>query len=378
METVLEKPKNEICDREIRARNDAATWLAETLNGRMRTSFEYTFDGQELYASDGGALKPIFEKSLADANNLADKNPNLAFEKRRRGIELDEYGDMVKMARGKLPNTMITVSDFPPELMNANADVGGYNVRRKQTMLRVITRMPDGRLRMQSQSLDGSNRQALEAIYASFGQKPKDGELLGQRIYGDEDEIEQEFLIDKLTGVYDQSLAAQNPGKRFRAGRQLPDAPGLETYEFVQNQPDLVNYLTEKMLSGCCDEREFYSVAATTASRYESGGKPTSYTVAGETVVVTMPLLQEIFVATSQARAAQQVFSGCGASFGPGGELGASGQLEASGFGNRAGETNSWHGGSVHKGECVNCHEFTDVGVQDWCKNCISGHCGTK
>lgn len=364
-------PKSEIYNRELRAYHDASTWLAETLDGRMRTSFEYGFDGHELYASDGGALGPIFEEALADAKELAKRNTTLGFEKRRREIELAEYRDMLKMASGDLPNTMITVSDFPPELMNSTKDVGGYNANRKQTMLRVITRRADGSLRMQSQSLDGSNRQALEAIYASFGLEPASGELLGQRIYMEQDdEFEQEFLIDKLTGVYDESLAAQNPGRCYQAGRRLPDTPGLETYQFVQNQADLVDYLSGKMLGGDCSEQEFYAVAATMASRYISGGKPTSYNVAGEAAVVTMPLLQEMFVATSQARAARQVFSGCGASFGPGGELGASGELAASGFGSKVGEDKF---GSLEF-DCPHCNKTNRRERNKLIPNCQ--HCG--
>ncbi len=41
-------------------------------------------------------------------------------------------------------------------------------------------------------------------------------------------------------------------------------------------------------------------------------------------------------------------------------------------------ETNSWHGGRVKRGKCVNCKERTEVGVKDWCKKCISGHCGSR
>lgn len=40
--------------------------------------------------------------------------------------------------------------------------------------------------------------------------------------------------------------------------------------------------------------------------------------------------------------------------------------------------TDSWHGGRVKKGRCVNCKERTEVGVKDWCKKCITGHCGGK
>src|SRR5690606_20043780 len=117
-------------------------------------------------------------------------------------IEYEEYQDMLAMARGDLPNTMVVVSDFAPERMNATRDVGGYNVTRKQTMLRVITRSADGKLKMYSQSLDGSNRKALESMYAFLGFDVRHGELLSQRIHTDIDKHEQELLVDQLMGVY--------------------------------------------------------------------------------------------------------------------------------------------------------------------------------
>lgn len=373
------KPRAEIYDRERRAYNDATTWLAETLDGPMLTPFEYTFDGRELYADDGGALEPIFEEAIADARELARKNPSLSFELRRRCIEMDEYGDMLKMARGELPNTMVTVSDFPPELMSATKDVGGYNTSRKQTMLRVITRLPNGRLRMQSQSLDGSNRQALEAIYKYFGELPEPGELLGQRIHAEIGEVEQELLADVLTSTYDSSLEAQT-GQRRRAGRQLPDNPGVETYQFVCSQKDLLRHLTNKMLGDQLDRATMFSVAATMAGRYEALASSAATSLFQEGFIPASPeaiehaLQAEMNRVVAAAIAEGRVFSGCGASI----SLDAESQLSASGFGNKAKEEPSWHGGRIKNGKCVNCKKETKVGVKDWCKNCISGHCGTK
>lgn len=369
----LERPQfaeQRVYDRELRAYHDATTWLAETLDGRMLTTFEYSFDGQELHASDGGELGTIFKKSLSDASALVENNSALTFELRRRRVELDEYGDMLKMARGELPNTMITVSDFPPELMNSSTSVGGYNAARKQTMLRVITRTAEGKLRMQSQSLDGSNRQALEAIYASFGRQPERGELLGQRIYTEQDEVEQEFLVDKLTGVYDRSLEQQNPGRNYRAGRFLPDNPGMETYRFVCLQSDLVDLMTDKMLAGQLDEQVMYSVAATMASRYENGTKVNSFSVAGETINVAVPLEHEMFIAVSRAIAQNRSFSGCGASVGASGELSAGNQLAASGFGNKAGEDKY---GSLEF-DCPHCHKNNTRPYGQLIPNCRHCH----
>jgi hypothetical protein len=46
-------PEGLAYDHETRRYYDTVTWLAEVLPGSMRTPFEYTFDGNELYANDG-------------------------------------------------------------------------------------------------------------------------------------------------------------------------------------------------------------------------------------------------------------------------------------------------------------------------------------
>jgi hypothetical protein len=315
-------------DHEQRMYDDTTTWLAETLDGSMRTSFEYRFDGQELYGEDGGALKPIFKDAINDAEQIAAQNPAMSFELRRRKIELEEYKDMVAMVKNEeLPNTMVVVSDFPPELMDASEDVGGYNVTRKQTMLRVITRNDDGTIRMHSQSLDGSDRQALEAIYNDLGFKPEPGELLGQRMSLDLDSENQEFLADRLTGVYDRTLEAQDGQERY-AGRTPADR--TNTYNFVRQQPDLLEPFIQAN-----DESLRYGLAAAMRARFEkrysqpgtdNGQKD------GATLLQADALL-EMQYAGAAAGEAGIVFSGCGASLGSG----TGQQLEALGYGNKYG-----------------------------------------
>lgn len=248
-------------DYDTRRYYDTVTWLAEVLPGSMRTPFEYSFDGQELYASDGSAMGEIFEDAIKQSKTLP------AYERRRRLIEKDEYQDMLSMMHGDLPNTMVVVSDFPSELMNAKEDIGGYNVTRKQTMLRVITKNIDGTLSMYSQSLDGSNRRALEDIYYELGFEPASGELLGQRMNLELDESEQKILTDRLMGVYDRSLSSQFGGDWY-AG--IKGIRRQNTYEFVCEQKDLINaYLasTNRFTGG---EAEL-NLAAALRARYING-----------------------------------------------------------------------------------------------------------
>jgi hypothetical protein len=160
-----------VVDMYERRYNDTTTLAAEMLDGSMQTTFEYTFDGKELYAQDGSPLGKIFEDALDEAYVLAAEDPRLECEIRRRGAncELGEYFDMVQMAQGLGPNTMITISDAPAELLEWGEDLLGYSYDRMKTMQRIICRLPNGNIRVTSQSLDKSDRDALESIYAYFG-----------------------------------------------------------------------------------------------------------------------------------------------------------------------------------------------------------------
>lgn len=316
METLAAQPTYVEYDRQQRARNDAETWLAEVLDGSMRTPFEYSFDGHELYADDGSALGPIFHDSIIDAKRISVETPALSFELRRRSVELGEYEAMLAMCRGELPNTMIVVSDFPAELMNAAEDVGGYNVTRKQTMLRVLS-VSSGKLMMHSQTLDGSDRQALEAIYVDCDAVPQDGELLGQRIHIDVHPEDQSMMTDRLTGIYDRHLTRQHGGEWY-AGR--PEA-NRDTYSFVRRQHQLINRFVTAELSGGASDWDKYNMAALMTKRFAEARQAGEYAFDDDAViqqfmggVMTQSLDWELQRAGDEARDAGTTFSGCGAS----------------------------------------------------------------
>lgn len=325
-----------------RIRNDTETWAAEALNGSMRTTFEYSFDGTELYAEDGGELGVIFDDAIEAAAQIVQDCPTLLFELRRRLIERGELTDMVRMARGELPNTMIVTSDYPPELMGVSDDVGGYNGSRKQTMLRIIT-LQNGKIRTITQSLDGSNRQALEAIYGSLNEVPKEGELLGQRIHKQLSQQDQDQLVDKSINVYDDSLAEQHGGY-WHAGYRQPDARAhTNTYEFASDQTDLIDlFVKAKLAEPVAAERLRFKLAATMHERYENylRGKsnvnmsPASLAVGSLYALQPNPhLYMEMEQATEKAVSRNMSFSGCGASVSA--ESLAEGQLSESGYGNK-------------------------------------------
>lgn len=369
MET-LKETHQPYFDHEMRHRHDAETWLAEVLDGRMVTQFSYNYDptNNELYAEDGSGLTEIFKTAISDAEKLAQKNPNLGFELRRRHLEDDEREDMLGMMQGG-SNTMVVVSDFPAELMNATEDVGGYNVSRKQTMLRIITRGEDNNLTIKSLSLDGSNRAALEKIYEHFGLAAEDGELLGQRIYEDLDPYQQEFLSDSLVNIYDESIQEQFGGE-WRAGRRQPDNP-INTYDFVCAQTDLIDHYVEQKNNPTLDgEMLQFAVAAEMERRWleseqvPGDGQPQPKLI-GPSV---RDFEHQLWLSAMSARAEGKVYSGCGASVG-----GAEGEMGQLGYGNKANSESDQECEFISK-KCPECNA-KNVKTKVT-KTKISGSCG--
>lgn len=368
MHTILERQHIESGQFDIETRRyyDTVTWLAEVLPGSMRTPFEYTYYNGELYGSDGSTIGTIFDNSIQEAKSLP------SYELRRRLLEKEEYDDMLAMMRGDKPNTMVVVSDFPPELMVATQDMGGYNVARKQTMLRVLLRTTDNKLQMYSQSLDGSNRRALEAIYEHLGRNAQPGELLGQRISVDLATKEQEFLTDWLTAVYDRTLQAQYGGEWY-AG-QL-NGRKHNTYDFVRSQQDLLTaYLATT--SGFTGGFRDYALAAAMKDRFigRTESPVAEYKFSG--VVAHQLSLNEMYLAGNSAQQRGETFSGCGASIGRNSNLGTESQLQSLGFGNQAGKAKSsgeklvWKDGVCRIDNCPTRPGKTKVAQCSVCRSC--------
>jgi len=317
MET-LEREKQ--FSREVRVQNDIETLFAECLDGSMRTPFEYTYnpDLNKLFADDGSDIDQIFDKSIENTKKLVEKNPNLGFELRRQKIESEERDEMKAMMRGELPNVIIVVSDFPEELTDYPSDYHGYNVSRKQTMLRVLMKK-DEKLQMFSQSLDGSNRHALEAIYKYFGFSPEPGELLGQRIHVDIDEDRRSSLVDELTSVYDQDLESQF-GRKYYSGIEIKDESEIiNTYDFVKSQKDLVGLAVAEVLNFDFNEEKQYQTIAALQNRLNEYKKPkaiapviTTPQDSGSYVAQVYRVQQERIIAGTIARSEGKTFSGCG------------------------------------------------------------------
>lgn len=362
---------------DMQARLDLQTRCSEIVSGSMRTDFELRFTGVDLIGEDSRSLTEIADKGIADAEFIALVDPGKAFELPRRIIEREETTEAIEMAKGNRPNTMVVVSDHPHALKGADKDVGGYSVKRQKTMLRVLTLEADGNVRMVSQSLDGSNRQALEAIYSHFDIEPEEGELLGQRIQVDLNPYDQENIVDNLMGIYDLSLTEQFGGEWY-AGRRPADL--RNTYEFVCRQTDLIELCVELQREGELDRDKLYDLAAYMQERFDQdkgrdgriveGDKQESVTLSRE------QLYREMEGAGISARRQGLTFSGCGETLTPDGAADSTeSKLEQAGYGNESTAGNCEY---VSK-KCPVCdakNVKTTVKVTKNGKKHVSGSCG--
>ena len=254
---------------QLRLRNDIETLYAESLCGSMRTPAIYDYDplAVELYAEDGGLLGSVFENALKDIEQKAVEYPEFNFEVRRRRHERAEYDEMLNMMDNESTNTIVVVSDFPAELQDANQSVGGYDIDRKQAYIRVLAKDGD-KLYLYSQSLDGSDRHALEQLYTELGYQAKPGELLGQRLQITLDPQDQHLLIDRLTATYDDMLQ-QNTGVKHYAGIPMYNIDPIDTYAFVKKQSDIIGLSITMHASGELTYKKQYDMMALLRERYE-------------------------------------------------------------------------------------------------------------
>lgn len=365
-----------VFDQNLRNERDFVTWAAEVLPGSMRTPTEYSFDyeKQEIFAEDGSALGKIFQDSIDHAEEMIKTKPQLKFELRRRQIELQEYQEMLGMMNGTLPDTMIVVSDFPPELMNYPKDVGGYNVNRRQTFLRVIHRNNDGSMQMFSQTLDGSNREALESIYRSQGFVAEEGELLGQRMHLDIGENSSSDLVDSLMRTYDLSLKNQS-GLEHRAGILVGDSKIDNTIDFVDAQKDIVELANKYIREGSFEDNR-YDLIAYLEKRLQSVGENknmalferNNYDSVGTFIVHQAQLQADVFIAGQEARSEGKEYSGCGIT--STGIKNGSDKLTEDGYGNKTESSSESYSFDSYQ-YCVSCQAPpSKEDEKKWCGPC--------
>jgi hypothetical protein len=374
--------KGQVAIEGLQAEYDAITELAELTDGQMRSELELTFDGYDLYGPDGRSLTETAKNGLKTAREQAKKNGNLWFEVGRRSLELEEVLVAVDMLKDGKANTMMLTTDFPVALEGAKEDIGGYNVTRKQALRRAIMANPDsGVILLISQTLDGSNPQALDAVDAEFDFQTAPGEeRLGQRQLLQLSAEEQATIMDRSVQAYDRAMSAQFGGEWY-AGRRPADY--RNTYDFVRKQHDLIDTYKHLKLKGNLTDEVMYDMAATINARFKESKNNEQAVVRRISILrntVSRPdydpatLYQEMRMRGRLARLAGKSFSACGSTWKAEGlDESTEEKLRSAGYGNTAETGSSWHGGRVHKNaKCVSCNKVkNEVGACHICEDCV-------
>lgn len=280
---------------------DVDTWLAEVLDGEMHSSFDFVPDGDDLTAEDGRHMLPVLDAALQHTIREARINPLIAPEVDRSHAEREEFLDIIDMAQGNGPNTLVSIWEIPDYVLQHGADIGGYRYNLRRAMLRIAHRLPDGRIRIESQSLDSGFRPGFEALYDHLGQpEPRADVLYRQPIRCEIDEDQAAALREELRDRYDSALYLKT-GLKHTAGRT--EEPVVDTYNFVRDQHDLVDTFVathaHKHMDEI-DEDEYVNLAAAMKRRME-GRK-----------VAAPDVASEMNGAGNSARENGETFSGCG------------------------------------------------------------------
>lgn len=267
---VLSPERHTYSEQHSQLYEDISTGLAEALNGQMYSSYDFTFDGTDLIAEDGRPMTPILEKSIKTAEIAALLNPLLVPEIERRQVEMEEFQTILAMARGEGPNTLVAIWEIPDYVLQHGGDVGGYRYDLKRAMMRIAHRLPNGKVRIQSQTLDSGFRPGYESFYDALDQpSPEDQPLYRQPIQLDLDEERASSLSNELRDRYDHALLLAT-GIVHTAGRTKH--PVQNTLIFVKQQTDLLDAFTNKFAHlhmNDIPEDEMYNLAAAMQRRME-------------------------------------------------------------------------------------------------------------
>jgi len=223
------------------ARIGEITDIAERLLAPMESSFIYEPgpDGKLCYF--GQPIESVFVDGVRDAAVMAQANPALEFEYRRRCLELREYYDMEVFAKdvSEHGDVMVTISRIPEEVVSG-ASVDAYSRDRMKTMVRIYEHTASG-LRATSLSLDRSDAEGLRAVARLCGEDIPDEQsseaLLARRLYMTRVAAD-ESPATTIRRAYDAVLKRRYGGTWY-AGRQ--DDETSNAFTFVRAQPELVD-----------------------------------------------------------------------------------------------------------------------------------------
>jgi len=236
------------------AADQESSHISEALNGKVSTRFDFDARGGKLYFLQPGGVTDWYEmhhNGYARAKALAENDPQLAFYRRISKAELENAATQEELLKTGEPFAMVELSLAGDDLAPREAlKKVGRDPELRRAFLRVS--VSDGqKFSIYSESLDGVTVEDGRDIASGWGlwQNSKMSlepnassvDILANPIILKQDELNLEHmhtLAERLVQAYDDRLQAKT-GQTYRSGRSPEQA--LRTYEFVLNNPDLMN-----------------------------------------------------------------------------------------------------------------------------------------
>ena len=232
---------NGLLDRKVgeftAAEYEEMTDVAERISAPMDHPISFQNIDGKLYTEssvDGDDLLTISRNAEKAALAIARQNPQWTVEAYRRSIESQEVLQATSLPVGA---KMIVASPTPDVALSGAVNIGGYNLEKKTTMVRVWENTGQT-LGCRYISLDGGNRQALQVAMQSVGRDIPDefdSEQILATFYTFLDEDRD--LGDLLVNNYDSEMERQT-GEIHSYGRPGLTHDSKKALEIAMENPD--------------------------------------------------------------------------------------------------------------------------------------------
>jgi hypothetical protein len=284
--------------------DEEATRFAEIIDGPIRTEFEFKSTDSGLVSKGGSSLLDLWQNSYELTKNKAKFDVRQKDLVAIREAEYQEGLAVEELARsGKNGDGFLVISAYPEELeLKYGKDFvnqEGFNSHRRLAFIRQYTKHNDSVI-LATASVDNSDLDLWSKITGETISDSKD--LLGLRFHCGANDL------DTLICEYDTLLSAKT-NMRHRQGRT--DYSNLETYVFVKNQKDLLDYNMSNLQSIALSNSNYSErlsqkvqltkmVASALIYRYENKGAK------------TLSIESEVSLASERASAEGLEFISCG------------------------------------------------------------------
>ncbi len=292
--------------------DEELTYIAEGIDRPLKTSFTLKEVNGQLSYFDSGDWRPytgMLMTGLAVAEQEALQDSRTSFLAERAAEDLAVGYRMQSLQPGE---RLSWHSPFPEaELQQYGADFLrhlGFQPQRKMGFLYQATKLADGSVRLDSQSVDANNPQGYRAALLLAERNPL-------------------ATIDDMRQAYDKVMQLQS-GERHYAGKQVGTERCDDAWQLLRQQQDLVDYLLDGIVAIAENteltryEQELakkeltYGVWAAVKSRIDASTSAGRVATDVDGYYNEAMIHNEVQVAFARLQARGEVLVGCGGAIG--------------------------------------------------------------